>query len=357
MTRQFLIRFDGRQDGEHIKRSFILPKGDFYIGQPESTKPCYSLSATYIVNDHLHLTVDDEHCLVECKTVENTSVKVQTAGASYQELRAKVHFNNGDRIQIADANRPENRVEFVLEVLESTPTIQRSLVSVPQATDDYAQIFAGLFPYSVELMKSLPEIYQSNVPERMMRPWHEHWTYNDNSDCIDKPSFKVDPDTFLARYLGIFESVLLPVSWTVDNFEIFLSPLTAPTMFLPWFEQWFGRLPNMNDAARRRILHNAPQLKSWQGTKWGLSLLIELFTGRYCHVLESDEQERLQQLSKSISRLNDDAYRNQLQTLEANFPATHFVIVLPDGGETIDVNVLTELVERYKPAHTSFQIL
>ena len=45
---------------------------------------------------------------------------------------------------------------------------------------------------------------------------------------------------FMARFLGIFESTSTPIEWTIDNFDLFLSPASAPPGFLPWLANWFN---------------------------------------------------------------------------------------------------------------------
>src|SRR5690606_38519886 len=49
-------------------------------------------------------------------------------------------------------------------------------------------------------------------------------------------------DEFLGRYLLIFESLLSPIMWTVDNFDLFLSPEVAPAQWLQWMTSWFDLL-------------------------------------------------------------------------------------------------------------------
>ncbi|MEM5775241.1 MAG: FHA domain-containing protein, partial [Anaerolineaceae bacterium] len=43
---------------------------------------------------------------------------------------------------------------------------------------------------------------------------------------------------FMNHFLALFESILLPVEWNIDNFDLFLSPCTAPLQFLPWLSDW-----------------------------------------------------------------------------------------------------------------------
>ena len=44
---------------------------------------------------------------------------------------------------------------------------------------------------------------------------------------------------FMSHFLAIFEAVLFPVEWQIDNFDLFLDPGTAPRNFLPWLANWF----------------------------------------------------------------------------------------------------------------------
>ncbi len=60
----------------------------------------------------------------------------------------------------------------------------------------------------------------------------------------------------MERFLGIFEATLNPIEWTIDNFDLFLNPATAPGAFLGWLAEWFDITfdPSWSDTQRRQLL-------------------------------------------------------------------------------------------------------
>jgi phage tail-like protein len=99
------------------------------------------------------------------------------------------------------------------------------------------------------------------------------------------------PPAFLARFLAIFESILLPVEWEVDNFDFYLNPATAPPLFLAWLAGWFGITfhPSWGEAQRRQVTIEAPELFARRGTKAMLSRLLEIYTGHLPGIDDGDD--------------------------------------------------------------------
>jgi phage tail-like protein len=95
---------------------------------------------------------------------------------------------------------------------------------------------------------------------------------------------------FMRRFLGIFESILLPVEWNIANFDLFLSPETAPAGFLPWLEGWFGLTfdSSWSEAQRRTITREATKIFARRGTRWALSRVLEIYTGIKPEIVDDD---------------------------------------------------------------------
>jgi phage tail-like protein len=92
-----------------------------------------------------------------------------------------------------------------------------------------------------------------------------------------------DPQVIpMNRFLGVFESFLLPVKWTLDNFDLFLDPDSAPRDFLHWLAAWFGIVfqPGMSEAQERALLNDAHRIYDELGTSWALSRVLEIHTGK-----------------------------------------------------------------------------
>lgn len=84
---------------------------------------------------------------------------------------------------------------------------------------------------------------------------------------------------FVGRYLLIFESLLAPVIWTIDNFDMYLSPEVAPGEWIEWMSSWFDLLilPELPSENQRRIMEQLGWLFLRRGTPSGLERLLELY--------------------------------------------------------------------------------
>jgi phage tail-like protein len=96
---------------------------------------------------------------------------------------------------------------------------------------------------------------------------------------------------FMANFLAIFESILLPIEWQIDNFDLFLDPRTAPAGFLPWLANWFEFVfdPTWSEAQRRTFLKEAFSIYSCYGTQWALQRMLEIYTGQTPRIDDQSE--------------------------------------------------------------------
>lgn len=135
---------------------------------------------------------------------------------------------------------------------------------------------------------------------------------------------------FMSRFLGLFESILLPIEWTVDNFDLFLSPGTTPSGFLPWLENWFALPPaaQWTEKQKRTFLSDAHQIYARRGTRWALSRLMEIHCGCQAKIIDTGEK------------------------LE---PFT-FIIEIPLRKEQVDLPSLSALIDSNKPAYTMYRL-
>ncbi len=118
----------------------------------------------------------------------------------------------------------------------------------------------------------------------------------DRSNWLDYlPGIYSDHDKFdfLGRLLLIFESIWSPIIWQIDNFEVYLTPDTAPSAWLQWLASWFDLLlvPELPIERQRTIVNQIGWLFLRRGTPAGLTRLLELYFGvapeiiedEYCH--------------------------------------------------------------------------
>jgi phage tail-like protein len=119
-------------------------------------------------------------------------------------------------------------------------------------------------------------------------------------------------DDFLGRYLLIFESVLNPIIWMIDNFDFYLSPELAPPEWLRWLASWFDLVlvPELPVDRQRAIMKQIGWLFVRRSTRVGLERLLELYFGVPPEIIESDKDPchftvRLP-LSRASTRLGRD---------------------------------------------------
>lgn len=178
----------------------------------------------------------------------------------------------------------------------------------------------GLSRYSLTLLSYLPAIYQ---PERPIV------TGGDTFEIDGGPEGDCSPLTFLSRFLALFESVLLPIEWLIENFDFYLAAATAPIDFFPWLESWYG-LPLVADLGveqRRQLLYHAHELYDLKGSPTALVKVIELCTG----------------CTPTVDDLN---------TPGASFHVTCKAAV----GQALDASVVEQLIIAFKPVHTSYKL-
>ncbi|GAB1420216.1 hypothetical protein MASR2M15_03050 [Anaerolineales bacterium] len=97
-------------------------------------------------------------------------------------------------------------------------------------------------------------------------------------------------DDFLGRYLLICESVMSPIIWMIDNFDLFLSPEIAPEEWLQWMASWFDLLliPQLPLERQRRIMKQVGWLFMRRGTPSGLKRMLELYFDVVPDIIESE---------------------------------------------------------------------
>ena len=96
-------------------------------------------------------------------------------------------------------------------------------------------------------------------------------------------------DEFLGRYLLIFESILSPIIWVIDNFDLYLTPDIAPQEWLAWMSSWFDLLllPELPIDRQREIMRQLGWLFMRRGTRSGLQRLLELYFGVTPEIIEN----------------------------------------------------------------------
>jgi phage tail-like protein len=135
---------------------------------------------------------------------------------------------------------------------------------------------------------------------------------------------------FMSRFLALFESILIPIEWNVDNFDIYLDPGTAPLDFLPWLANWYMILfdSTWSEPQRRTLLKEAHQIYARRGTRWALSRVLEIYLGQKPEISEFTNEKE---------------------------PFT-FSVNLPLIKEKVNQELVEAIIDSSKPAHTTYRL-
>jgi phage tail-like protein len=135
---------------------------------------------------------------------------------------------------------------------------------------------------------------------------------------------------FMSRFLALFESILIPIEWNVDNFDIYLDPGTAPLDFLPWLANWYMILfdSTWSEPQRRTLLNEAHQIYARRGTRWALSRVLEIYLGQKPEISEFTNEKE---------------------------PFT-FSVNLPIIKEKVNQELVEAIIDSSKPAHTTYRL-
>jgi phage tail-like protein len=135
---------------------------------------------------------------------------------------------------------------------------------------------------------------------------------------------------FMARFLAIFESTAAPIEWTVENFDMYLDPGTAPAGFLPWLANWFSLSfdPTWSEEQRRTLLREAHEIFARRGTRKALARVLEIYTGVEPEILDLEEKAD---------------------------PFT-FTVRVPLPEADLDRGLLERIIDASKPAHTNYEL-
>lgn len=151
------------------------------------------------------------------------------------------------------------------------------------------------------------------------------------------PAVYADHDRydFLGRFLLIFESIWSPIIWQIDNFEMYLSPDTAPGEWLQWMASWFDLLlvPELSLERQRLLVRQLGWLFLRRGTPLGLKRLLELYFGVEPQIIEDET-------CHFVVRLPLTQMAGALDSMQ------------PDQAEQL----ANQLIESQKPAFASYRL-
>lgn len=134
--------------------------------------------------------------------------------------------------------------------------------------------------------------------------------------------------TFMNRFLQIFEALWEPLEWRQKHIAMYFDPRTCPPEMLNVISKWVGLTPDprWSEWRHRRILLETAELQRWRGTPYTLIRMIELSTDLNAKIEEDIGEPFV------------------------------FRVSLPRGTPNQQVEIVRELIETYKPAHTGYRL-
>lgn len=142
------------------------------------------------------------------------------------------------------------------------------------------------------------------------------------------PPFFQEED-LLGRFLLAFEGISVPIEQTVDNFDLYLDPVTTPAHFLSQLASWLNLTLDENWPLdkRRTLTAEAAELYRRRGTHWSLCRHLEIYAD----------------LSPEISE-------------PAERPHHFHVLLRVPAGRTVDRATVERIIEANRPAHTTYSL-
>ena len=158
-------------------------------------------------------------------------------------------------------------------------------------------------------------------------------------------------DTFLDRYLALFQSLYDDLGRTIDEIPVQLDPDTADEQALGWLASWLGirNIKIWSAEQLRYLIAHASEMYRKRGTKEGLCDFIELYTGERPFVVEQHKIENFAD--------NEQQYI-LLRNLYGSDPYMSTILIrascLPTKKEFLD---LQRIIEDIKPAWMAFRMI
>ena len=283
--------------------------------------------------------VSRQHARLECTQMECYLVDLGSSNGTYHNgeklaPQTPVLLRQGDKIKIGPFEIGFLQEEQVIDQAETPPEPENMIVekTPPQKSAD---------PMQVQAQKGKQD---PQIPIQPPPPPDDG--SRSTSAAASEPVFPLDGSLysqklihylpgiyhtdFMSRFLGLFEFILTPIEWTVDNFDLFLAPGTAPYEFLIWLQQWFALPPtsNWSDAQQRAFLKEAHKIYARRGTKWALSRILEI----HC-----DCQPEIQDMGEKLE------------------PFT-FIIQFPLRKDQLELETLSAIIDSNKPAYTTYRL-
>jgi len=150
-------------------------------------------------------------------------------------------------------------------------------------------------------------------------------------------------DSFLERFLAIFNSINLDLEDRIENLPSMFDPYSIDSNFLSWFSKWFSIQDELiwGEEKLRKLISEIVKLYRMKGTKYAISRIIEIYTGEEPIIIEKFNIENnlyyLKNKKKTDMLFGDNSY--------------YFTIIINNGkiNTPEEYTGLLMIIDRFKP--------
>lgn len=162
---------------------------------------------------------------------------------------------------------------------------------------------------------------------------------------------KEDKDSFLERYLGIFQTIYEDFNEEIRNFPQKLDMELASGEYLTWLAEWLDIEENYiwSEEQLRRLLKNGVSLYKRRGTRQGIIDFVSLYTGEVPFIVENYQLGYFKK---------NGAYLERMQKLYGSNPYSFTVLVREKVITSLwQQKTLMKIVEDIKPVQMDWQLV
>lgn len=154
-------------------------------------------------------------------------------------------------------------------------------------------------------------------------------------------------DSFMGRFLRIFEDILSPLQATVNRRAEHFDPAVTTLPMLRFMASWVGanELGELPEEELRALVRRAVTLNQLRGTKTGLRMALETIAGKRPYITE---------YSPGLV-LGEDAVLGLNTSLHTGRPLQVHILFDCDEQE-IDAALVHAIIRRYKPAGAEYSV-
>lgn len=152
-----------------------------------------------------------------------------------------------------------------------------------------------------------------------------------------------DESTFLARYIGIYQSLYTDLDEDIDNMPSNFDVDLVGREFLDWLTSWFSIKDSFiwGEKKLRQILKSSVWLYKIKGTKQSISEVVKLYTGAHPIILEHFDVTENEYYAKN---------KEHVDNLYGKSTYTFTVILSPEYVPTSEKYVeLLRIINTFKP--------